>query len=147
MINPELVIRPAEVSDVAAIAEMEKICFATPWSEDAIMHELAENPLAHYIVAEIAADTDIVTNTVYFPIEATEVFDAVCIHALILIDTGHTERLCAIGNADGSGCDFFQNRICFRRIRSHSQTRFQGMMQIRTAECRRDFRMTHQRIL
>ena len=54
MLTPELILRPAEAADVAAIAEMEKICFATPWSEDAIMHELTSNPLAHYIVAEIA---------------------------------------------------------------------------------------------
>ena len=53
MMNPELVVRPAEATDVAAIAEMEKICFETPWSEDAIMHELTKNPLAHYIVAEL----------------------------------------------------------------------------------------------
>ena len=54
MINPELVIRPAEAADVAAIAEMEEICFVTPWSEASIMHELTSNSLAHYIVAEVA---------------------------------------------------------------------------------------------
>lgn len=49
----ELIIRPAEPGDVNAIAEMEKICFATPWSADAIAQELTSNPLAHYIVAEL----------------------------------------------------------------------------------------------
>ena len=53
MLTPELILRPAEAADVAAIAEMEKICFATPWSEESIMHELTKNPLAHYIVAEL----------------------------------------------------------------------------------------------
>ena len=48
MLTPELILRPAEAADVAAIAEM-----ATPWSEESIMHELTKNPLAHYIVAEL----------------------------------------------------------------------------------------------
>ena len=49
----ELVLRPAELKDVEAIAEMEKICFATPWTADAIHKEIASNPIAHYIVGEI----------------------------------------------------------------------------------------------
>lgn len=53
MMTPELVIRPAEPKDVNEIAEMEKICFATPWSADAIAQELTSNHLAHYIVAEL----------------------------------------------------------------------------------------------
>lgn len=53
MLIPELVIRPAEPKDVGDIAEMEQICFATPWSADAIAQELTSNHRAHYIVAEI----------------------------------------------------------------------------------------------
>ena len=53
MFTPELIIRPADPGDVKDIAEMERICFTTPWSEDAIAQELTSNPLAHYIVAEL----------------------------------------------------------------------------------------------
>lgn len=52
MLTKELVIRPATVADVKAIAEIEKICFAVPWSEDSIAKELSSNDMAHYIVAE-----------------------------------------------------------------------------------------------
>lgn len=51
--NIELVLRPAEPKDVAEIADIEKICFAAPWTEDAIYKEIASNPLAHYIIGEI----------------------------------------------------------------------------------------------
>lgn len=51
--NVELVLRPAEVKDVEAIAEIEKICFATPWSEDAVYKEITSNLIAHYIIGEI----------------------------------------------------------------------------------------------
>lgn len=49
----ELVIRPAEEKDVNDIAEMEIICFTTPWSRDSILREIRSNEMAHYIVAEI----------------------------------------------------------------------------------------------
>ena len=42
--NIELILRPAEEKDVEAIAEIEKICFATPWSADAVYKEIG-----HYI--------------------------------------------------------------------------------------------------
>jgi ribosomal-protein-alanine N-acetyltransferase len=51
--NVELVLRPAEEKDVEAIAEIEKICFATPWSADAVYKEITSNPIAHYIIGEI----------------------------------------------------------------------------------------------
>ena len=53
MLDIELILRPAETGDVAAIAEIEQICFATPWTEDAIYKEINSNPIAHYIIAEI----------------------------------------------------------------------------------------------
>lgn len=53
MSDIELVLRPAEPSDVDQIAEIEKICFATPWTADAIFKEITSNPIAHYIVGEI----------------------------------------------------------------------------------------------
>lgn len=47
-------VRIAEEKDISAIAEMEKICFTTPWSEDSIRQELTQNENALYVVAEEA---------------------------------------------------------------------------------------------
>lgn len=53
MLMKELVIRPADPADINDIAEIERICFSTPWSADSISKELTSNPMAHYIVAEL----------------------------------------------------------------------------------------------
>ncbi|MBO7251991.1 MAG: ribosomal protein S18-alanine N-acetyltransferase [Oscillospiraceae bacterium] len=39
-------------SHVAKVAELEKICFSAPWSENSVASELS-NPLALWLVAEI----------------------------------------------------------------------------------------------
>ena len=39
-------------TDVAAIAELEKLCFSDPWSENSIASEL-NNPLSYWLVAEV----------------------------------------------------------------------------------------------
>lgn len=49
----ELIVRPAEEKDIEGIAEMEILCFSTPWSQDSIRQEILSNELAHYIVAEM----------------------------------------------------------------------------------------------
>lgn len=49
----ELVIRKGTEADIGQIAELEILCFARPWSEDAIRADLVENRLATYIVAEL----------------------------------------------------------------------------------------------
>lgn len=43
-------IRQMQAEDVSAIAELEKICFHDPWSENSIASEL-NNPLACWLVA------------------------------------------------------------------------------------------------
>lgn len=43
-------IAPMEKIDVAKIAELEKLCFSAPWSENAIAEEL-DNENAHFLVA------------------------------------------------------------------------------------------------
>ena len=48
----ELIIRQAAEKDVAAIAELEKRCFADPWSYDSVYYDVVKNKLALYIVAE-----------------------------------------------------------------------------------------------
>ena len=49
----ELIIRRAEVRDTDAIHEIEQACFPDPWSRESIRAELADNPDAYYLAAEI----------------------------------------------------------------------------------------------
>ncbi len=49
----DLLIRQANIDDADAIFEIEHLCFPDPWSKDSLHHELAENPRAFYIVAEL----------------------------------------------------------------------------------------------
>lgn len=46
-------IRKMELKDIGQVLFIEKVSFATPWSNDAFEKELRENKLARYIVAEI----------------------------------------------------------------------------------------------
>lgn len=45
-------IRKMQEQDISAIAELEKVCFSDPWSENSIFSEL-NNPLSYWLVAEI----------------------------------------------------------------------------------------------
>ncbi len=44
-------VRPMQQGDLERIAELEKICFRTPWSKAALADEL-KNSAAHYLVCE-----------------------------------------------------------------------------------------------
>lgn len=46
-----MIIERMNESNVAAVAALEKLCFADPWSENSIASEL-KNPLALWLVAE-----------------------------------------------------------------------------------------------
>ena len=46
-----MIIRTMESADVKAIAELEKVCFSDPWSENSIASEL-DNRLSYWLVAE-----------------------------------------------------------------------------------------------
>ena len=46
-----MIIREMKLTDVPAIAELEKICFSDPWSENSIASEL-DNPLSYWLVAD-----------------------------------------------------------------------------------------------
>ncbi len=48
----ELIVRRAEEKDAGSIAELERVCFSQPWSYDSIYHDVAENKLSFYLVAE-----------------------------------------------------------------------------------------------
>ena len=47
-----MIIRKMQLDDVKAIAELEKVCFSDPWSENSIASEL-NNRLSYWLVAEI----------------------------------------------------------------------------------------------
>ena len=49
----DLIIRQAEEKDIKPMAEMDLLCFSSPWSEVSFEKEICENHLALYIVAEI----------------------------------------------------------------------------------------------
>lgn len=49
----KLIIRKAAESDVPAVEAVEKACFSVPWSYESLYHDILENKLAFYIVAEI----------------------------------------------------------------------------------------------
>ncbi|HZK67700.1 MAG TPA: ribosomal-protein-alanine N-acetyltransferase, partial [Chloroflexota bacterium] len=40
-----------EIEDIAAVMEVERLSFTTPWPANAYRRELKENRLAHYFVA------------------------------------------------------------------------------------------------
>lgn len=49
----ELIIRNGKLEDSYDMAEIEKLCFRTPWSKESIEKDLRENKHALYIVAEL----------------------------------------------------------------------------------------------
>ena len=46
-----ITIRKMTEADVASVAQLEKICFSAPWSENSVRSELT-NPLSLWLVAE-----------------------------------------------------------------------------------------------
>ena len=51
-----ITVRKARAADAAAIAELEKECFARPWSFESVLYDLTENEKAVYVVAELAEE-------------------------------------------------------------------------------------------
>ena len=48
----EPTIRPIREADVKQIHEIEKACFAMPWSEASILHDVKENVVARWLVLD-----------------------------------------------------------------------------------------------
>ncbi|MCL1982983.1 MAG: ribosomal protein S18-alanine N-acetyltransferase [Clostridiales bacterium] len=48
-----VIIKRASIGDVWPLAEMDKICFSQPWSEQSFYEEIVCNKLARYLIAEI----------------------------------------------------------------------------------------------
>lgn len=55
----EIIIRKMTAQDSYGVAELDKVCFITPWSRESFEYEASLNPLAYYLVAE-AEDGSIV---------------------------------------------------------------------------------------
>ena len=49
----QITVRKAMTEDVKAIAEVERLSFPIPWSEQSIYHDIKENNLALVLIAEI----------------------------------------------------------------------------------------------
>lgn len=76
--NTELEISKMQSSDTEKIAELEKICFSSPWSESALLEE-TQNENAHFLVCKkgnrvagyigciFACDEGSITNVAVFP--------------------------------------------------------------------------------
>ena len=45
-------IRPIREEDVDCIHEIEKLCFAMPWSKESILHDVKENVVARWLVLD-----------------------------------------------------------------------------------------------
>ncbi len=50
----DVVIRKASLKDASNMAELDRICFAQPWSRQAFEEELNDNSAAFYLVAEVS---------------------------------------------------------------------------------------------
>lgn len=49
----DLIVRNMQLSDIDEIVELEKLCFATPWSRESLLYDATENHMSAYIVAEL----------------------------------------------------------------------------------------------
>ena len=48
-------VRASREEDVAQIHEIETLCFAMPWSEESILHDIRENVVARWLVLDDGA--------------------------------------------------------------------------------------------
>lgn len=48
-----VVVRKARPNDIDDLTAIEKACFAIPWSRESLFHDLTENEMALYIIAEV----------------------------------------------------------------------------------------------
>ena len=49
----DLILRQGDIRDAFEMAEIEKICFSEPWSEESIISDIEHSERSFYIVAEI----------------------------------------------------------------------------------------------
>lgn len=49
----QLIIRLARREDIEEIVTLEELCFATPWSRESLEHDMFNNRMSTYLVAEL----------------------------------------------------------------------------------------------
>ncbi len=52
-VSAAVVVEPMRISDVAAVLEIERLSFSSPWPAFAFEQELTANRMAHYLVARL----------------------------------------------------------------------------------------------
>ncbi len=66
-------IRPISEADVAQIHAIEKLCFAMPWSEESIRHDVKENVVARWLVMDDGAGRVIAYAGMWFVLDEAHV--------------------------------------------------------------------------
>lgn len=69
----EPMIRVIREEDVAQIHEIEKRCFAMPWSEESILHDIRENAVARWLVLDDGAGTVMAYAGMWFVLDEAHV--------------------------------------------------------------------------
>ena len=69
----EPMIRVIREEDVAQIHEIEKLCFAMPWSEESILHDIRENAVARWLVLDDGAGNVLAYAGMWFVLDEAHV--------------------------------------------------------------------------
>lgn len=69
----EPMIRPIREEDVSQIHEIEKLCFAMPWSEESILHDVKENVVARWLVMDDGAGNVLAYAGMWFVLDEAHV--------------------------------------------------------------------------
>lgn len=69
----EPMIRPIREEDVAGIHAIEKACFAMPWSEESILHDIRENVVARWLVMDDGAGNVLAYAGMWFVLDEAHV--------------------------------------------------------------------------
>lgn len=66
-------IRPIREEDVRQIHEIETLCFAMPWSEESILHDVRENVVARWLVMDDGAGSVLAYAGMWFVLDEAHV--------------------------------------------------------------------------
>ena len=69
----EPIIRAIREEDVAQIHEIETLCFAMPWSEESILHDIRENAVARWLVLDDGAGNVLAYAGMWFVLDEAHV--------------------------------------------------------------------------
>ena len=66
-------IRVIREEDVRQIHEIEKLCFAMPWSEESILHDVRENVVARWLVLDDGEGNELAYAGMWFVLDEAQV--------------------------------------------------------------------------